>query len=69
MINKTDLLPYVDFDLDACAGYARSVNVDVNILPLSATTGDRVSDWYDWIEFLANQCRNAQMSSDSVDKT
>lgn len=69
VINKTDLLPYVDFDLDACARYARSLNPDVNILPLSATTGDGVSDWYDWIGILAKRCGNGQMSPDSVDKT
>ncbi len=68
IINKTDLSPYVDFDLEACAGYARSLNADVNILPLSATTGDRISDWYDWIAILANWPRFAQMSSTSVDK-
>lgn len=68
LINKTDLLPYVDFDVDSCAGYARSLNPSVNILPLSATSGDCVSDWYDWIEFLANRCGNAQVSQASVDK-
>ena len=40
LINKIDLLPYVDFDLDACSAYARSVNPGVEILPLSATKGD-----------------------------
>ena len=69
IVNKTDLLPYVDFDLEACAGYARSLNVGVNILPLSATTGDRISDWYDWIAILANRPRFAHMSPASVDKT
>ena len=39
LINKVDLLPYVDFDLDRCSEYARSVNPDVTILPVSATTG------------------------------
>ena len=34
IINKIDLLPYVDFDLETCAGYARSVNPGVNILPV-----------------------------------
>lgn len=69
VINKTDLLPHVDFDLDACAGYARSLNAGVNILPVSATTGDRISDWYHWIANLANRPRFAQMSPASVDKS
>ncbi|MGY4103070.1 hydrogenase nickel incorporation protein HypB [Nocardia sp. R16R-3T] len=49
LINKTDLLPYVDFDLERCADYARSVNPGVMILPVSATTGDGLADWYDWL--------------------
>ncbi|MCX5042157.1 hydrogenase nickel incorporation protein HypB [Aldersonia sp. NBC_00410] len=49
LINKTDLLPYVDFDLDACSAYARSVNPGVEIIPLSATKGEGLQRWYDWI--------------------
>ncbi|MGQ9350214.1 hydrogenase nickel incorporation protein HypB [Mycolicibacterium gilvum] len=49
LINKSDLLPYVDFDIDACASAARSVNPGVGILTLSAKTGDGVEEWYDWI--------------------
>jgi hydrogenase nickel incorporation protein HypB len=69
IVNKTDLLPYVDFDLDICAGYARSVNAGVTLLPLSATTGEHVCAWYRWIGSLANSSENTQMSQDSVDKT
>lgn len=69
VVNKTDLLPYVDFDLDLCAAYARSLNPGVNLLPVSAVSGEGVSDWYDWIADLANRHRNGPMSSDSVDKT
>ena len=49
IVNKIDLLPYVDFDLETCTSYARSVNPSVNILPVSATTGEGVQAWYDWI--------------------
>lgn len=49
LINKTDLLPYVDFDLDACSAYARSVNPGVEIIPVSATKGEGLQQWYDWI--------------------
>ena len=49
LINKIDLLPYVDFDLDACSAYARSVNPGVEILPLSATKGDGLDAWYGWL--------------------
>jgi hydrogenase nickel incorporation protein HypB len=49
LINKSDLLPYVDFDVDQCAASARQVNPAVDIMLLSATTGDGVGRWYDWI--------------------
>ena len=54
IINKTDLLPYVDFDLDVCVSYARSINPDVDVMPVSATTGEGMQLWYDWIDARAN---------------
>jgi hydrogenase nickel incorporation protein HypB len=69
IINKIDLLRYVDFDLEKCCSYARSVNPDVNILPLSATTGEGVQGWYDWIASQVTASANADMSQVSVDKT
>lgn len=50
LINKIDLLPYVDFELDVCAANARSVNPRVRILPVSATTGEGIESWYQWID-------------------
>jgi hydrogenase nickel incorporation protein HypB len=47
IVNKTDLLPYVDFDVGRCRAYARSVNPRLTMIELSATTGDGVSAWYD----------------------
>ncbi|MCA1220383.1 hydrogenase nickel incorporation protein HypB [Streptomyces sp. 8L] len=49
LINKTDLLPYVDFDVDRCAGYARSISPGVRVLPVSATTGEGLDEWYAWV--------------------
>ncbi|AHH17802.1 hydrogenase accessory protein hypB [Nocardia nova SH22a] len=58
LINKVDLLPYVDFDLDRCVEYARSVNPGVTILPVSATTGAGMADWYRW---LGEQYRSGEI--------
>jgi hydrogenase nickel incorporation protein HypB len=55
LINKIDLLPYVDFDLDVFSRHARSINPGVQIVPLSATTGEGVGAWYDWIDVRANE--------------
>lgn len=49
IINKTDLLPYVDFDVERCIGYARQVNPDIEIIQLSASKGDNFSAWTDWL--------------------
>jgi hydrogenase nickel incorporation protein HypB len=69
LINKLDLLPYVDFDVEKCAGYARSVNPGVQILPVSATSGQGVSAWYDWIASQVAPSAKVALSLDSVDKT
>ena len=49
LINKTDLLPYVDFDLEKCEQAARSVNPRLEILRLSVKTGEGMDRWYDWL--------------------
>lgn len=54
LVNKTDLLPYVDFDLEMCAKYIRSVNPEAQILPTCATRGDGLEAWYDWINTSAS---------------
>jgi hydrogenase nickel incorporation protein HypB len=50
LINKTDLLPYVDFDVAQCMQYARQVNPDIQIIQLSAAKGDNFSAWTKWLE-------------------
>ncbi|MEX3646270.1 hydrogenase nickel incorporation protein HypB [Mycolicibacterium porcinum] len=54
ILNKIDLLPYVDFDLETCCRHARSVNPDVTILPTSATRGDGLDAWYAWVDVHVN---------------
>lgn len=49
IISKIDLLPYVDFDVDACIGFARRINPDIDVLRLSATNGEGLSAWYAWL--------------------
>lgn len=49
VINKIDLLPYVDFDLEKCTKYVRSINPDAGILTTSATRGDGLETWYEWV--------------------
>ena len=49
VINKVDLLPYVDFDVGRCIELARRVNPAIEVLQLSATRGDGLQDWIDWL--------------------
>ncbi|MCP4076194.1 MAG: hydrogenase nickel incorporation protein HypB [Gammaproteobacteria bacterium] len=49
LLNKVDLLPYLDFDVDLCIEYARRVNPGIKIIQLSATTGEGMDSWYQWI--------------------
>lgn len=56
LVNKTDLLPYVDFDLNRCREYIHSIHPGVEVIPLSVSSGVGLSTWYDW---LAEQRRRA----------
>ena len=59
LLNKVDLLPYVDFDLVRCIEYARSINPAIEVIPVSATRGDGIDAWLDWIEQAALQPRES----------
>lgn len=50
LLNKIDLLPYLDFDMEKCIDYAKKVNPSIQILKVSATTGQGMDDWYQWIK-------------------
>ena len=49
IINKMDVLPYFDFDLDAAYERARRLNPNIEIIPISAKTGEGVEKWADWL--------------------
>jgi hydrogenase nickel incorporation protein HypB len=49
LINKIDLLPYVEFDVDQCVRYMRQINPEVRVFRLSAKTCEGFSDWIRWI--------------------
>jgi hydrogenase nickel incorporation protein HypB len=49
VINKIDLLPYVDVRLDRLVAHCRSVNADALVLPLSVTTGEGTAAWGEWL--------------------
>ncbi|MCC7167179.1 MAG: hydrogenase nickel incorporation protein HypB [Rhodospirillales bacterium] len=50
ILNKIDLLPYVPFDVARCLDYAKRVNPEIGVIQLSATSGEGLAAWYDWID-------------------
>jgi hydrogenase nickel incorporation protein HypB len=56
LLNKVDLLPHLDFDLDSCIAYARRVNPRIDIMAVSARTGEGMSMFYSWIEDRVAAC-------------
>lgn len=49
LINKIDVLPYFDFDLEACKQRAWKLNPNMKIIPISARTGEGIEEWTDWL--------------------
>ena len=49
LLNKIDLLPHLDFDVQRCIDYAQRINPKIKVLQLSAKTGEGMQGWYQWI--------------------
>ena len=58
LLNKIDLLPHLNFDVEACIQHAQSVNPNIKVFQVSATTGEGMETWYQWIR---NQVNNTQL--------
>ncbi|UCQ28244.1 hydrogenase nickel incorporation protein HypB [Edwardsiella tarda] len=50
IINKIDLLPYLQFDVEACIANARRINPQIQVIQLSASRGDGMEAWLAWLE-------------------
>jgi hydrogenase nickel incorporation protein HypB len=49
VVNKTDLLPYVEFDLEGFRRLVEGLNPDVRIFDVSCKTGEGIATWTDWL--------------------
>ena len=49
LVNKVDVMPYFDFDLDKCREYVRMRNPKARIIPICAKTGEGLDDFADWL--------------------
>jgi hydrogenase nickel incorporation protein HypB len=61
ILNKIDLLPYVDFDAERAIAYAREVNPDITVLRVSARSGEGLDAWYDWLRRERAAAREATL--------
>lgn len=49
LINKIDVLPYFDFDMDKCREYIAMRNPNTKVIPICAKTGEGIAEWADWL--------------------
>ena len=59
IINKTDLLPYVPFDMDQAVENAKKINPELQFFQVSCTTGDGLDKWYHWLKKRAAELKPA----------
>ncbi len=50
IINKTDLLPYVDFDVEKAKGVAKQLNPEMVFFEMSSKTGEGMEEWFEWLK-------------------
>jgi len=50
LLNKIDLLPYLAFNVPLCLEFARRINPNIKIILISATTGEGMDEWQEWLE-------------------
>jgi hydrogenase nickel incorporation protein HypB len=60
LLNKVDLLPYVSFDVARCIEYARRINPQIEVMQVSATQGDGMDLWVNWVKLHAVTAKHAR---------
>lgn len=50
LLNKIDLLPYLNFDVEQCIAFAKRVNPAIHVIKISASTGEGMQEWYQWLK-------------------
>jgi hydrogenase nickel incorporation protein HypB len=58
LLNKMDLLPHTNFDVDAAIADARALNPGIEVIKLSALTGEGLEAWFDWLESRIKAARH-----------
>ncbi len=63
LLNKTDLLPHLDYDVNAAIAYARRVNPDIRVIQMSATSGAGIDEW---LAFLREGVAKASLGARNI---
>ena len=63
LLNKCDLLPYLSFKVDAAIEFARRVNPGIEVIQVSATTGQGMDEWLAWIEVGARDTATKKLAT------
>jgi hydrogenase nickel incorporation protein HypB len=59
LLNKIDLLPHLEFDVDAAIAFARRVNPHIRVIQVSAASGEGMSEW---LQFLRDGVTSARVA-------
>lgn len=59
LLNKVDLVPHLDVDIATYVDHVRQVNPTTTVLPISARTGEGMTDWFDWVRRFASSSHTA----------
>lgn len=63
ILNKIDLLPYVEFDVEQCIAYAKRINPAIEVIRLSATSDEGLENWLAWLKEKQTAQSNSRASS------
>lgn len=63
IINKIDLLPHVDFDVQKACGFAKRPNPDLAVFETSCRTGQGLENWYDWLKTMREKKKAGKLST------
>jgi len=63
LLNKIDLLPHLNYDVDAAIGFARRVNPGIHVIQLSATSGEGMDEWLTFLRDGVSQASAARQQT------
>jgi hydrogenase nickel incorporation protein HypB len=63
LLNKIDLLPHVSFDVERCVEYAQRINPGIEVIRVSATTGEGFEAWLQWVDGQATAARARRLET------